>query len=216
MLLEGSCQLPAVFVTAEAEWLTVLNRGLVYRIIRIIQEQSYMTSGNDLGFAIPDEAVHRQQTGRNVQHRAGRLLRRTRVHDGDAAVVTGKGESITTRGEADTLNPASRVIEIFTTNGVERETLAPGTRLWTGINALDEAGEDTSMGIGGASGQQHRVRVPCKSGDGTPNGLLQVLRNPPIVLLLEVADGDDTGSRADGEFLLRGRPPHECGGTVDS
>jgi hypothetical protein len=58
--------------------------------------------------------------------------------------------------------------------------------------------------------------VPCESRDGTANGLLQVLRDPPIVLLFEVADGDNAGSRANGEFLLRGGPPDECGGAVDA
>lgn len=175
-----------------------------------------MTGGNDLILSIPNKTVQRQQASGNVQHRAGRLLGGTWVYDSNAAVVTGEGKSITTRGETDTLNPASRVIQEFTTDGVERKTLAPGTGLRTGINTLDEAGQDTGVRIGGARCQQHRVRVPCKCCDGTPNGLLQMFRNPPIVLLLEVADGNNAGSRANGELLLGGRPADKSSGTVNS
>jgi hypothetical protein len=58
--------------------------------------------------------------------------------------------------------------------------------------------------------------VPGEGGDGTADGLLQVLGDPPVVLLLEVADGDHAGSRADGELLLGWRPSDKSGGTVDS
>lgn len=130
--------------------------------------------------------------------------------------MTSESKSITTRGETDTLNPASGVVQVFTTDSVERETLAPGAGLRTGIDTLDEAGKDTSVGVGRAGSKQHRVRVPCESRDGTPDGLLQMLRDPPVVLLLEIADGDNAGSRANGELLLRGGPTDECSGTVDA
>lgn len=58
--------------------------------------------------------------------------------------------------------------------------------------------------------------MPGEGGDGTADWFLQVLGDPPVVLLLEVADGDHAGSRADGELLLGGRPADKGGGTVDS
>lgn len=177
---------------------------------------TYVSCSDDLILAVPDQTVERQQTGGDVQHRARRLLWRARVHDSDAAVVSGESEGIAARGEADTLDPASSVVQEFTTDGVEGETLSPSARLRALVNTLDEAREDAGVGVGGARSQEHGVGVPGEGGDGTTDRLLQVLGDPPVVLLLEVADGDYAGSRADGELLLRGRPAHKGGGTVDA
>ena len=40
--------------------------------------------------------------------------------------------------------------------------------------------------------------------------------NPPVVFLFEVANGDNSSTGADGEFLLRGRPSNVCGSAVNS
>lgn len=72
------------------------------------------------------------------------------------------------------------------------------------------------MGVGGARCQEDGVGVPGEGGDGTANGLLQMLRNPPVILLLKIADGDHTSSRTDGKLLLGRRPPHKGGCAVDA
>lgn len=204
LLLQRAGQLPSVLVTVEAEGLAILDNGLaaVMLLSTGMSDATYMASSDNLVLAVPDQTVKRQQTGRNVQHRAGRLLRGTGVHDSNAAVVSGESEGIATRGEADTLDPASSVVQVFTTDGVEGETLAPSARFRALVNALDEAREDAGVGVGGARSQEHGVGVPRESGDGTADRLLQVLRDPPVILLLKVADGDHAGSRADGELLL--------------
>lgn len=43
-----------------------------------------------------------------------------------------------------------------------------------------------------------------------------MLGHPPVVFLLEVADGDQAGAGADCELALGGRPADEGGGTVDA
>lgn len=177
---------------------------------------TYVSSSNDFIFAVPDQAVEWQQTGRDVEHRAGRLLRSARVDNSDTAIVSGESKGVTAGGERDTVDPASGIVEEFSTNGIERETLTPGAGLRALIDTLDEAGENTSVRVGGSGSQKNRVRVPGKSGDGTADRLLQMLRDPPVVFLFEVADRDHAGSGADGEFLLRGRPTHKGCGTVDS
>lgn len=114
-----------------------------------------MTSSNDLVLAVPDKTVQRQEAGRDVQHCTRGLLRRTRVHDSDTTIVAGEGKSITTRGEADALNPASGIVQEFTTDSVEGEALAPGARLRTGVDTLDKARKNTGVGVGGSGSQQH-------------------------------------------------------------
>lgn len=58
--------------------------------------------------------------------------------------------------------------------------------------------------------------MPRDSCDGTPNRFFDMLRDPPVILLLEIADGDYPGARSYSEFRLRGRPADEGGGSVDS
>ena len=58
--------------------------------------------------------------------------------------------------------------------------------------------------------------MPVNAGDGGPYGFLEVLGDVPVVLALEVADGDDAGAGAHGEFRLRRGPSHCRGGTIDA
>lgn len=175
-----------------------------------------MTSGKDLILTIPNEAVQWQKAGRDVQHGPRWLLWCAGVHDCDTAVMSSERESISAWGKGDALDPASRVVQVFTTDGVEGQALTPSAGLGALIDTLDEAGEDSSMRVGGTSSKQNRVRVPGQGGNGTANGLFQVLRNPPVVLLLEVANSDDAGSGTNGKFLLGGGPSDKRRSSVDS
>lgn len=58
--------------------------------------------------------------------------------------------------------------------------------------------------------------MPIDCGDRAANRLLQVLGNPPVVFLFEVADGDDAVARANGEFSLRGRPTDKGSGSSNA
>ena len=175
-----------------------------------------MASSNQFFFTIPNQAVEWQKTGGNVQHGSRRLLRGTRVHNSDAAVMASEGKYVSAGGEAHSVDPSSRVIQKFTTDSIERETLSPGARLRTGVDPLDKGRKDSSVRVGRSSSKQHRVRVPGKGSNSTSNRLLQVLRNPPVVFLFKVAYCDHTGSRTNGKLVLRWRPAHKCCSPVDS
>jgi hypothetical protein len=58
--------------------------------------------------------------------------------------------------------------------------------------------------------------VPSNAGDGAANRLLQVLGNPPVVLLLKVADSNDTVTRSNSELVLGRRPANKGGGSANS
>lgn len=130
--------------------------------------------------------------------------------------MCGESEGITRRRESDAVHPAGGAIQVLAADGVERQALAPSRSLGTGISALDERAEDASVAVGAASGEQHAVGVPGNAGDGGAQRLLQVLGHPPVVLLLEVADGNDAGARADGELALVRAPADASGCAVDA
>ena len=77
--------------------------------------------------------------------------------------------------------------------GVSREELAEGQAASVSgisgllVNTSHEGGDNTSRSVCGASGQKDIVRVPVNLGD-SGIVLLQVLADPPVVILLEVAN----------------------------
>ncbi len=196
--LDGASNLPARLTTFEAERLAVV------------------AGGDDLIVRLPQQALEGQQLGRDGQHGAGRLLRAGGVDDGDAAVVGRKGEGVAAGREGDRVHPARRVVEVLAADGVEGQALAPDAGLGLGVHALDEAGEDARVGVGRAGRKEHRVGVPRDAGDCAADRLLHVLRHPPVVFLLKVADGDDAVARADGKLGLGRRPAHKRRGAADA
>lgn len=108
---------------------------------------THMAGSNDFILSIPDQAVEWKEPGGDIQHRPRGLLWRARVHHRDTTIMPGERKSIPARREAHAMNPSSRVIQEFSANRIERETLAPGARLWASIDTLDVAGEDSCMRI---------------------------------------------------------------------
>lgn len=196
--LQRANQLPTTLVTLEAVRLAVV------------------ACGDDSILAGEEQRLEWQQLRADVQHGLGWGIRGRRVHNRDAAVVRRKGQSVAARAEGHTVHPTSRVVQKLSADGVERQPLAPGRRLRALVDALDEGGEDAGVAVGRAGAEQDAVGVPGDRGDGAADGLLQVLRHPPVVLLLEVANGDDARAAADGELGLRGRPAHAGRGAVDA
>ncbi|KFY43017.1 hypothetical protein V494_02132, partial [Pseudogymnoascus sp. VKM F-4513 (FW-928)] len=172
--------------------------------------------GDDLRLARPDQRHEGEQLRAHAYHGARGGVGAAGVHDRDAAVVGGEGEGVAAGRECSGVYPAGGVIQELPADGVEGEALTPWSWLRALIHALDEGGEDAGMGVGGARGEEHGVGVPGDGGDGAADGLLDVLGYPPVVLLFEVADGDDAGAGADGELGFGGRPAHEGRGAVDA
>lgn len=197
-LLQRACQLPPLLATLEAEGLAIVARS------------------NDLGLSVPEEAHKGQKLRVDADHRLGRLLGRRRVDDGDGGVMRRKRQSVAARAESNGMHPSGRVIQELAADRVERQSLTPRARLGALVGALDEGRKDAGVGIGGTGGEKNAVGVPGDGGDGGPDRLLQVLGYPPVVFLLEVADGDDAVTGADGELGFRGRPADEGGGARDA
>ena len=58
--------------------------------------------------------------------------------------------------------------------------------------------------------------MPVQAEDGGADGLLDVLAHPPVIFLLKIADGGDTGATAHSELFLTGGPAHTASGAVDA
>lgn len=182
--LHSPNELPASLAALETESLTIV------------------AGSNNLVFSLPEQALERQKLSGNAQDGLGGLVRAAGVHNGDTAVMRSKGKSISAGRKGHRVHPASRVVQVFSADGVEGQSLTPDTRLGTLINTLDKGGQHSGMGIGRAGGEEHGVGVPRDAGDGTADGLLQVLGNPPVVFLLKVANGNDTVSGTHGKLGL--------------
>ena len=111
------------------------------------------------------------------------------------------------------MDPSGRIVQELSTDSVEGQPLSPDARGRAAIHTLDKRGEDSRVGIGRAGGEKNGVRMPGNAGNGTPDRLLQVLRHPPVILLLEVADGDDAVARTNCELGLGGGPADKGGGS---
>lgn len=175
-----------------------------------------MTCSKNFFFSLPYQAHKGQEASVDIQHRSGRLVRCTWIHDGDTAVMASKGQRIPAWGKGTTVNPTGRVVQEFTTDSVEREPFSPCARLWAGINTLDETREYSCMGVCRSSRKKHRVWMPSKRCNRASNRLLEMFRNPPIVLFFKVAHGNNSGARSNGELLFRGRPANEGRSSVDT
>lgn len=196
--LHRAADLPPGFIALESERLAVVARG------------------DDLGLAVPDQRGEGEELCGDVDHGVRGLVWAGGVDDRDGGVMRGEREGVPRGREGDGVHPPRSVVEVFAADGVEGEALAPDGRLGTLVDALDEAREDAGVRVGGARGEEDRVGVPVERGDGAADGLLEVFGHPPVVFFFEVADRDQPGAGADGEFLLVGRPAHEGGGAIDA
>lgn len=128
--LDSSNKLPASFASLEAECLAIVS------------------GGNDLVFSLPDQALEGKELGGNTQNGPRGLLWTTGVDNRDAAIMGSKCEGISARRKGHGVNPTGRVVQIFSADGVERQSLAPDTRLGTLIDTLDKGREHSGMSIG--------------------------------------------------------------------
>lgn len=196
--LDSSNKLPAPLASLEAERLAIVS------------------GGNDLIFSLPDQALEGKKLGGNAQNGPRGLLWTTGVDNRDAAIMGSKCKGVSAGRKGHGVDPAGRVVQVFSADGVERQALAPDTRLGTLIDTLDKGREHSGMSIGRASSQEDGVGVPSNAGDGTANRLLQVLRNPPVIFLLKVADGNHAVAGAHGKLGLGRRPSNKRSGAADS
>lgn len=113
------------------------------------------------------------------------------VDEGDGGVVAAVGELVARGGEADAVDPGGG--EVLAELLSEGQTRAEGRLTGLLVETTDERREDAHLGISRGRGDQDASVVPVDPRDGRVV-LLQVLADPPVVVLLEVANRDDLGS----------------------
>jgi len=133
--------------------------------------------------------------------------------DGHCGVMTDKAETVAAGAESDTLDPA---VAVDLSEGlVEGLACTPVGGSGTLVDTTDSAVKDTSLKVSAGGGKEAAVGMPCDLGDSAAVAL-DVGRDPPVVVLLKVADRDDLGTTADSKLLLVGRPADPSGCTVDT
>lgn len=180
------------------------------------KRSAYISGTNNLAFADPQKVGERKNLRADVEDCVRRLALPSRICNGDCGIMAGKGEGVAGGTKGDTLDPPSRLIEKFARHGVERQALSPNAGLRTFVDTLDESTQDSGVAISASQGEQDVVWVPCDAGDCAAERLLQVLRDPPVVLFLEIADGGDTGTASDGKLGLARAPANTGGSPVDA
>jgi len=169
------------------------------------------TSNDDLAL-IKEHAIHHGEELHlsDAKRRLGTLVT---FSDRDSAVVANEAKPVARGAEGDTLDPTGTVK--LADGLIERLLLAPRSGDLPAVDFLDGAVEDTSLEVSGGGSKELVVRVPGDASDGAAV-LLNVLANPPIVVLLEVANRDDLGAAGHSELITLGAPLHVSGGTVDT
>lgn len=178
--------------------------------------ETYVACADNLALSDPGKVCKRQSLGADADDGAGWLTLSSWVRYRDGRIHADKCECVSRGAESDTLDPASGLIEVFAADGVERQTLAPNTRLRPLVNALDKCTKDPCMSVCTSDTKQYRVGMPCDTGDCAAQWLFQVLRHPPIVLFLEIAYGCDSCSTSYSKLGLARAPAYTSRGSVDA
>jgi len=169
------------------------------------------TSDNELAL-IEEHAVHHGEE-LHLCNCEGRLRTIVALSDRDSAVVANEGKPVARGAESDALDPT---VAVELTDGLVKWLLgAPRGGDLPAVDFLDGAVEDASLEVSRSSSKELVVGVPCDAGDGAAV-LLNVLADPPIVVLLEVADRDDLCAAGDSELVTLRAPLNVGGSAVDT
>jgi len=88
------------------------------------------------------------------------------------------------------MNPSASRAGVFTTDSVKWQLRTPNSGNRFLIYFLDISREHASFHVRAPSSKQNVVRMPIHAEDSRSDRFLEELRNPPIVLGIEGADGD--------------------------
>jgi len=135
------------------------------------------------------------------------------LSDRNSAVVTNKGKPVARGAESNTLDPTVAVK--LAKRLIEGLLLTPSSLDLAAIDFPDCTVEDTGLEVSGGSGKKLVVGVPCNTSDSAAV-LLNVLANPPVVLLLKVADRNNLGAASNSELVTFRAPLYVSSGTVDT
>lgn len=185
-------------VSLEEDWLAVVS------------------CSNDLVLGDEGQGDVGKSRGTNHVDGSGRLFGATGVDYGQTRVVADESKHVTARAEADSVNPTTSWSAELATNGSEGQSLTPDTGRRLSINTLDVSTEHSSLHVGTTSGQKHVVLVPFQRQHSRPERTLNVLGNPPVVVLLKRADADDPSTGGNGELVLVGTPSHESRSSIQA
>jgi len=175
------------------------------------QDRSTVVSdGNNSGFVDEDDVHKRQILGLHFRH--SRLSRRD-IGNVERGIVSNVSKEVARRAPLDGLDPPA------TLNLHERfskdELVAKRSVGDSLVNSLNVGSKNADLEVTRGSGKESTAGVPIDLED-SGFVLLNVLGDPPVVVLLEVADRDALGTTAHCKLVLIRAPLDVSGGSVYS
>jgi len=204
-------EIPSFFLLHHAQF---ANKGNLLRVVNIEQDQlAVMTSDDDAVWARPLAGQEGQIGG--PQHASVEVF--GGIDHADGAVVAHPSKTVTRAVKGHAVHPTTRTSSTQLLHATAKWHLLPprvGLRLV--LNLLDVRREDSGFEISRAGRQQVVIGMPVQAGHSGTNGFLDVLAYPPVILLLKVADRNQTSSAAHCELVLLWRPLDTGGSSVDA
>jgi len=169
-----------------------------------------MTSSNNSVFRSEDEVEERQVVSLDGLHGGAT---RADISEVDGAVVSAESDGASRRTPLAGVYPSVGIVEFkdwLTKSDASTEALRSSL-----VDSLEEGVEHTALEVSRSSDNQAVVGVPVNLENGGLV-LLDVLADPPILLLFEIANADELGTRGDGKLVLLRAPLAIGGGAVQT
>jgi len=186
-----------------------LSRGVGSEVERI----AIVTNGNNVVLVNPYQSNQRKIG--QLEGLSGGRSSIAEVSNREAGVVTDEGKSAARRREGTSVYPASGLIKLGQ-HLSKSQVVSEGGFSRLLINSLfNESREDPAFEVARCGGNEHIIRVPVNR-KNCRLVFLDVLADPPIVILFKVANGYALSTTAYSELVLKWAPLYRGGSTIDT
>jgi len=172
---------------------------------------SVVTSASELSFADPEDINDGQVSELDYLDFSWSTV--GNIDEVDGRVVTGISKLVARWRPLYGVYPRASLV--FTKDLTENKLGSKSGVINSLVLSLNGSSKDASLEVTGACEQKDIVWMPVEGENGR-FVLLDVLADPPIVILFEVADGDALGTRGDGELVALWAPLDLSGSATDT
>lgn len=170
-----------------------------------------VSDSNNSGWVNVEEVQEGQVLGLHFSNSG--LSVASNVSNIEGRIVSNVAELVSRGRPLDRLNPSTAFnLKVGFSEG---QLISPRSVRNSLVDSLNVSSEHSDLKVTGSGGEKSVVWMPVNLQD-SGLVLLDVLGDPPVIVLFEVADRDAFGSATNSEFVLFRRPLHVGGSTVDT